>query len=99
MDSVELINPLECPNINFGPCAERFAKEREEQEKKDKIAREEKTNRDDEIARKKKEELAEQQRIENPGPTDSKGCTSQGDKPLKDLLADSEYKGLSCWAG
>jgi hypothetical protein len=94
LDSVELINPLECPNINFGPCAERFAKEREEQEKKDKIAREEKKKRDDEIARKKKEELAEQQRIENPGPTDSKGCTSQGDKPLKDLLADSEYKGL-----
>jgi hypothetical protein len=89
------INPVECPNLNLGSCGEQFKKQREEAEKKHnetvKIAREEKKKRDDAIAREKKKAAEDKYAIENPGIPDSKGCTANGDIPIKALLADPNY--------
>jgi hypothetical protein len=89
------INPVECPNLNLGSCGERFKKQREDGEKKFneevKIAREEKKKRDDAIAQEKKKAAEDKDAIENPGKPDGKGCTANGDIPIKALLADPNY--------
>jgi hypothetical protein len=98
LDEAEIINPVECPNINLGACGARFQKQREEEEKKrqqeEKTARDEKKKRDDEIARKKKEDEENKYALEHPGDPDSKGCTKNGDIPIAALLADPDYQRL-----
>ena len=87
IDEAVIFDPVRCPNINFGPCAEEFAKERAEYEKK----KAEQKKKEDE----RKKKIAElKQRFDNPGTPDKKGCTPQGDKPLKALLVDHDFQGL-----
>ena len=98
LDEAEIINPVECPNLNLGACGARFKKQQEDAEKKrqqeEKIARDEKKKRDDEIARKKKEDEENRYALEHPGDPDSKGCTKNGDIPIAALLADPDYQRL-----
>jgi hypothetical protein len=98
LDEAEIINPVECPNLNLGACGARFKKQRAEAEEKreeeEKIARDEKKKRDDEIARKKKEDDEDRFALEHPGDPDSKGCTNNGDIPIATLLADPDYQRL-----
>jgi hypothetical protein len=98
LDEAEIINPVECPNLNLGACGARFKKQREEEEKKreeeEKIARDEKKKRDDEIARKNKEAAEDKYAIEHPGDLDSKGCTIHGDIPVQTLLTKDNYQQL-----
>jgi delta endotoxin, N-terminal domain len=87
IDEAERYDPVRCPNINFGPCAEEFAKERAEEEKKKAELKKKEEERKKKIAELK-------QRFDDPGPPDKKQCTPQGDKPLKGLLVDHDFQGL-----
>ena len=87
IDEAERYDPVRCPNINFGPCAEEFAKERAEEEKKKAELKKKEEERKKKIAELK-------QRFDNPGTPDKKQCTPQGDKPLKGLLVDHDFQGL-----
>jgi len=87
IDEAERYDPVRCPNINFGPCAEEFAKERAEEEKKKAELKKKVEERNKKIAELKR-------RFDDPGPPDKKQCTPQGDKPLKGLLVDHDFQGL-----
>jgi Na+-translocating ferredoxin:NAD+ oxidoreductase RnfG subunit len=91
-DCMRLISPMRYPNLNLSnwradPAYQQCMAENKKKE-------EEKKKHDDEIARQKKKEEENKYALEHPGPTDGKGCTAHGDKPIATLIKNPDYRAL-----
>jgi hypothetical protein len=88
-DCMRYIDPMRYPNFNLSNW--RQDPDYLKCEGRNQKAADEKNKQKEKAAVKKKENDDWQKFVENPGPPDSKGCTSRGDIPIKTLLADPNY--------